>query len=311
MTRLRLGTRKSQLALAQSQHMADALEACHPGLRVDLVPIVTRGDREPGDLSKIGGKGLFTQELEEGLLEERLDLAVHSLKDLPVHLPDGLTVAAFPTREDPRDTLVSAVGTTLDDLPDGSVLLTGSGRRRSQILARRPELRVEPLRGNVDTRLRKWREQGAAGVILAHAGLRRLGWVDGDSPAEGAEPIPAHPIDPRVMIPAPGQGTLAIQVKAGTDAEALVAALDHGPSRRAADAERRIVAALGGDCTLPLAAWATGDDSLELIACLATPDGDAVARGEGRGPSADAAAEQCLQALRDDGAEEILRALRP
>ena len=297
---LRLGTRRSQLALAQSQQMADALMDVHPGLRVELVPIVTRGDREPGDLSKIGGKGLFTQELEEGLLNEDLDLAVHSLKDLPVTLPEGLAVAAYPPRVDPRDALVSEVGPDLASLPEGAVLLTGSQRRRSQILAHRPELKVEGLRGNVDTRLRKWREQGAAGVILAMAGLERL----------GLEGIPVHPLDPEIMIPAPGQGILAIETKIGGRAETLCQALDDPATSRFAEAERHIVRALGGDCTLPLAAWARPEgERLRLNACLATPDGDRVARGEGVGDSPMEAAEECLAALEQEGASEVLRAL--
>ena len=299
---LRLGTRKSPLALAQSQMFADALAAHYEGLEVELVPIVTRGDREPGELAKIGGKGLFTQELEQGLLGGELDLAVHSLKDLPVTMPDGLVVAAFPEREDARDGLVSLQGTELDDLPSGAVLLTGSQRRRSQILARRDDLTVESIRGNVDTRLRKWREQAAGGVILAMSGLRRLGLV---------EEVPVHALDPEVMIPAPGQGILAIEVKAGGRAEELVSALDHPASARAAVAERHVVASLGGDCTLPLAAWAAEDDDevLHLRACLATPDGHRMARGEGRASDPVEAAERCLEALHAAGAEAVLGAL--
>lgn len=297
---LRLGTRQSQLALTQSQQVADALMGLHPGLRVDLVPIVTRGDREPGELALIGGKGLFTQELEEGLLEGRLDFAVHSLKDLPVTLPDGLVIAAFPRRADPRDALISEVAETLDQLPAGATLLTGSGRRRSQILDRRRDLHVEGIRGNVDTRLRKWREGDSAGVILAMAGLERL----------ALEGVPAHPIDPRVMIPAPGQGILALEVKGGGRAEALCRALNDPHAARAAKAERRIVAALGGDCTLPLAAWAVEEPGgLHLRACLATLQGEQVARGEGRGATPEEAAAACLEALDRDGAASVLEAL--
>src|SRR5947199_3453654 len=201
MIRLRLGTRRSALAMAQSGMVARDLEAEHPGLDVELVPIVTTGDVVTGDLAQFGGKGLFTQELESGLLDGSLDLAVHSLKDLPVALPAGLVVAAYPERADPRDVLVSELASDLDGLPAGAVVLTGALRRRAQIPMRRPDLRVEPLRGNVDTRLRKWREQGAGGVILAGAGLARLGLVD----------LPAHPIPTGVLIPAPGQGILALE----------------------------------------------------------------------------------------------------
>lgn len=298
---LRLGTRRSPLSLAQSLRVQDALEARHRGLRVELVPILTRGDRIAGDLAKLGGKGLFTAELEEMLAAGTLDLAVHSLKDLPVELPPGLAVAAYPERGNPRDALVSEVAATLDELPPSAVLLTGSLRRRAQILHRRSDLVVEPLRGNVGTRLERWRESGHAGVILAAAGLERLRLRD----------VPAHPLTADEMLPAPGQGTLAVEVKVGGRAEAYCRAIDHPPSARAAAAERRVVAAFGGDCTLPLAAWARDDDSgPRLTALIATPDGERVARGEGRGTDPESAAEACLAALRADGAERILAALR-
>src|SRR5436305_7936708 len=248
--RLRLGTRRSALAMAQSAMGARDLEAEHPGLDVELVPIVTTGDVVTGDLARFGGKGLFTKELESGLLDGSLDLAVHSLKDLPVTLPAGLAVAAHPRRNDCRDVLVSDDAEDLDGLPAGAIVLTGALRRRAQILMRRPDLRVEPIRGNVDTRLRKWREQGAGGVILAGAGLARLGLAG----------LPAHPIPPGVLLPAPGQGILALEVCEGGPAVAPCRTLDHAPSARAADAERRVVAAFGGDCTLPLAAWARPAD---------------------------------------------------
>jgi len=301
---LRLGTRRSALALAQSGMMARTLEARHPGLTVELVGIVTTGDVVTGDLAKVGGKGLFTQELERGLLDGSIDLAVHSMKDLPVRLPEGLLVAAHPERADPRDVLVSDMAEDLDGLPEGAVVLTGALRRRAQILMRRPDLRVEPIRGNVDTRLRKWKESGAGGVILAGAGLRRLG-LDG---------LPAHPIATGILLPAPCQGTLALEVRAGSAAEALCAALDHAPTARAAVAERRVVAAFGGDCTLPLAAWARPDGAengaLRLTALLATPDGRFSARGEAVGPDAAAVAEACIAALREAGADEVLERIR-
>ncbi len=299
---LRLGTRRSPLALAQSGMMARALEARWPGLTVELVPIITTGDVVPGDLSKVGGKGLFTQELESGLLDGSLDLAVHSMKDLPVRLPKGLVVAAHPERADPRDVLVSEAADDLDGLPEGAVVLTGALRRRAQILMRRPDLRVEPIRGNVDTRLRKWRESGAGGVVLAGAGLDRLGLAG----------LPAHPIPTDVLIPAPTQGTLALEVRAGSAAEALCRALDHAATARAANAERRVVAAFGADCTLPLAAWARieEDGSLRLVGLLATPDGRHTARGEATGTDPEAVAAACVEAMRREGADEVLGRIR-
>lgn len=299
--KLRLGTRRSKLALAQSQQVARALEATDPEVTVELVPVVTRGDVLQGPLAKLGGKGLFTQELEAGLLDGAIHFAVHSLKDLPAVLPVDLEIAAFPERADPRDVLVSEAAEDLDGLPEGAVLLTGSLRRGAQIRARRPDLRVEPIRGNVDTRLRKWREGDAAGVILAKAGLDRLGIDD----------VPAHPLDPEVMIPAPGQGTLALETKKGTQERWICARLDHRPSTRAARAERRVVRAFGADCTLPLAAWARAEDPerslrLRLTALLATPDGKHVARAETFGDDPEDLAEECVAMLREQGASEIL-----
>ncbi|HVT60523.1 MAG TPA: hydroxymethylbilane synthase [Thermoanaerobaculia bacterium] len=346
---LRLGTRRSALALAQSGMVARALEARHAGLRVTLVPRTTEGDRLPGDLGAAGGKGLFTRELERGLLDGSLDLAVHSLKDLPVALPPGLAVAAYPEREDPRDVLVSEVAADLDGLPEGAVVLTGALRRRAQILLRRPDLRIEPLRGNVDTRLEKWRASGAAALVLAGAGLARLGWLAAGAGAQagpGRRRLPIHLLAPEVLLPAPGQGTLALEVRAGAAAERLCGALDHAPTAAAAQAERLVVAAFGGDCTLPLAAWARWEDEtaqssggasgfvpggvagpapgsasssvpssarpcrLRLTALLATPDGRHVARGEAIGNEACEVAAACVAALRRNGADEVLARIR-
>jgi hydroxymethylbilane synthase len=317
---LRLGTRGSALALAQSGEIARALAAAHPGLRVELVPIVTRGDRLAGELAALGGKGLFTEELERGLLDGSLDLAVHSLKDLPVSLPAGLVIAAFPRRADARDVLVSAIAADLDGLPAASVVLTGALRRRAQVLLRRPDLRVEGLRGNVDTRLRRWRERGAGALVLAGAGLARLG-------LQASADLPAHPLAPDVMLPAPGQGTLALEVRRGARAEELCAALDDAATGATADAERRVVAAFGGDCTLPLAAWARWErldrpatieggagqsdgHELRLSALLATPDGRHAARGEAAGREPGAVAAACIAALRANGADEVLARVR-
>jgi hydroxymethylbilane synthase len=285
--------------------VATALEERHPELSVELVPIVSRGDREPGQLAEIGGKGLFTQELEAGLLDGSLDLAVHSLKDLPVNSRAGLAVVAHPRRADPRDALVSEVAGYLDALPAGSELLTGAMRRQAQILHRRPELEVTPLRGNINTRLRKWRERGSAGLVLALAGLDRM------RHDATFDELPIHPLDPEVMIPAPGQGILALQVRAGGPASEPCAAIDHPETTRAAVAERRIVAAFGGDCTLPLAAWAReADGGLRLTAMIATPDGRRAAFGDATAAGPEEVAEACLEQMRADGAEEILAELR-
>lgn len=302
--RLRLGTRRSDLAMAQSGMVARSLEEAHEGLEVELVPITTLGDRTPGDLAKVGGKGLFTQELEEKLRSGEIDLAVHSLKDLPVHLPDGLSVAAYPERADPRDALLSLTATSLDELPPGARLLTGSLRRKALLLAFRSDLQIVPVRGNIQTRIRKWQEQGADGVILAAAGLERLPSAAGD--------LPTHPLDPEIVIPAPGQGTLAVETANDTQAAELCAAIDHAPSAREAAAERAVVEAFGGDCTLPLAAWcrpgkAAGE--LVLAAFLSTPDGSDYVLAKASHENPAALASSVVESMRSDGAERILAKL--
>lgn len=306
---LKLGTRKSELAVAQSTTVAKALEALHPGVKVELVTFTTKGDTTPGMLAPLGGKGLFTEELEQGLLDGSLDLAVHSLKDLPVELPEDLEVVAYPERADPRDVLVSETAERFEDLPDGDLILTGALRRRAQVLVLNPRLEVENVRGNVQTRLRKWREREAGGVILAASGLDRLAMTD----------LPGHRLDPETFVPAPGQGTLAIEVRSGSDAEELCRPLNHGPTARTADAERRIVAAFGGNCALPLAAWARpasadedGEEgALTLTGLLAMPEGERIARAEATAGSAEEVAAQVVAAMREQGAEEILEAIGP
>ncbi|MEM9293933.1 MAG: hydroxymethylbilane synthase [Acidobacteriota bacterium] len=313
---LRLGTRSSRLALAQSSQVARALEQVHRGLRVELVPIVTRGDRHLGDLAEVGGKGLFTEELEAGIADGTLDLAVHSLKDLPVHLPQELAIAAYPRRADPRDLLISDGAPNLRQLPSGSSVLTGSLRRRAQILGHRPDLEVIAVRGNIDTRLQKWRRGDGDAVVLAAAGIRRLREDQERAAGAGLDSLPFHALSPlEEMLPAPGQGTLALQTRASGPAFEACAALDHPDTRAAADAERRIVAALGGDCTLPLAAWARREEERWHLDALLADPGESrgeprTAAGHGRGESAQQAAEICLTALEEAGVQELLEQLR-
>lgn len=306
---LRLGTRGSLLARSQSQQVADALMAAHPGLRVELVICVSTGDKvQDKPLHDIGGKGLFTKELEEALLRGEVDFAVHSLKDVPVTMPlvdtTDLVVAAVPRREDPRDVLASPVGTvrSVDHLPAGAVVGTGSFRRRSQLLARRSDLRVEPIRGNVDTRLRKMREGQYAAVVLAMAGVRRSGLY---SEAEMAV------IPPDVMLPAAGQGALALQCHRDNAAvRHALAALDDPTTRACIELERSIVLALHGDCHSPIAALATVDgDTLDLRARVGQRDGGPRMVGaHATGPFADrySLLAEVEMALKQQGAERLL-----
>ncbi|HIG73428.1 MAG TPA: hydroxymethylbilane synthase [Bacteroidetes bacterium] len=263
---LRLGTRTSRLAMWQAEHVADALRRAWPGLTVELVPFVTKGDKTlDKTLPEIGGKGLFTAELEASLLDGRIDLAVHSLKDLPTADPAGLTVGATPERADPRDAWICPGGHALADLPAGATVGTSSLRRGAQLLRQRPDLVIRSIRGNVETRIRKVHEEAYDAGVLALAGLTRLEITDR-----------AHSIlDLGTMLPAPGQAALGIQVRAGGDEAArLVAALDHPQTRAAVTAERAFLAALGGGCSAPIAALGTvHGDRLHLRARVVSTDG--------------------------------------
>ena len=242
-----IATRESRLALWQAEHVRDVLTARF-GLRVELLGMTTRGDQIlDRALSKVGGKGLFVKELETALEEGRAQLAVHSLKDVPMELPDGFVLAAIWEREDPRDAFVSNQYANLDELPQGAVVGTSSLRRVTQLLARRPDLQIEPLRGNLDTRLRKLDEGGFDAIVLAAAGLMRLAL---------ASRIRAR-FEPAVMIPAAGQGALGIEVREDNTAlRELLAQTIHTPTFLAAHAERAVSRALGGSCSMPLAAHA-------------------------------------------------------
>jgi hydroxymethylbilane synthase len=263
---LRLGARGSLLSRMQSQWVADALEKAHPNLKVELIVIKTTGDRiTDRPLHEAGGKGLFTKELEQALLAGEVDLAVHSYKDVPVTMPlveqANLIIAAVPPREDPRDVLVSATAKSLAELPQNARVGTGSLRRRCQLLAARPDLTVELIRGNIDTRLRKLREKQYDAILLAYAGLRRSALFDGGD---------MTPIDPADLLPAAGQGALALQCRRDDpNTRQLLAAL-HSPNDAACvDLERALVQALEGDCHSPIAALATIErDQLTLRAAV-------------------------------------------
>ena len=270
MSRLVIGTRGSKLAVWQANWVRDSLSGLCPQTDIEVRVIRTQGDRLPSQpFDQMPGKGFFVKETEEALLDGSIDLAVHSMKDLPSELPQGLGLAAIPRREDPRDVLVSADGAVLADLPEGARVGTGAPRRAAQLLSRRPDLRIQPLRGNIDTRVRKLREGDMEAIVLAAAGLNRLG-ID----------VPRALLDPEESLPAVGQGALGIETRTDDAAAREAAALlDDVGTARAVSAERAFLAALGGGCQVPIAALAEVDDStLRIRGMVAVPDGSRILR---------------------------------
>jgi len=275
MRKLTVATRKSPLALAQTRAFVAALCARHPGLTVDELLVTTSGDRiQDRPLSEVGGKGLFTKEIEEALLDGRADFAVHSLKDVPPELPRGLVIGCVPEREDPRDVLFAPGNRKLAELPPKSRVGTSSLRRKLQLLAARPDLEVVPIRGNVDTRLRKAESGEVNAVVLARAGLVRLGLAE----------RPAEVLSVELMIPAVAQGALGIEHREGDASVAeLLAAVSHPETKIAVTAERAVLRVVEGNCQLPVAAHAIrGDQDFRLVGLLAEPDGSRVRRAEVR-----------------------------
>ena len=301
--RLRIGTRGSALAVAQSEQVAERIRRLDSSLIVELHRIRTSGDRvSDRPLAEIGGKGLFVKEIEEALLAGEVDVGVHSMKDLPGSLPDGLAIVAVPAREDPRDVLVWRGTGGVDALPRGVRVGTGSLRRAALLRARRPDLDVRPMRGNVDTRLGKWRGGEVDAIVLAAAGLARLGIALAE----------AEPLDVDQFLPAIGQGALALEARPEGPAAAIVARLDDPVTASATVAERAVLAALGGDCKTPIAAHATiAGGELRLRALVARPDGTRVVEAETSGRVAEAAALGFALAgdLLARGAGEILAEL--
>ena len=288
---LTIGSRGSQLALWQANWVKARLEELGEEIRIEIIH--TTGDKiQDVALSKVGTKGLFTKEIEEALLDGRIDLAVHSLKDMPTDLPEGLTLSAIPQREDPRDAII---GLRLDELKRGAKVGTSSLRRMAQLRALRPDLEIESIRGNVDTRLRKQAEGQYDAILLASAGLNRLGWSD-----RIAEIIPIEK-----MCPAVGQGALAIETRVGPS---VVSKLDHAPTRRAVTAERAVLRALGGGCQVPIGAYAVADGSgVHIQAIVIAPDAFAMIRMESRGEDPERVGAALGQEMLDAGASEILK----
>ena len=288
-----IGSRGSQLALWQAHWVQARLAALGLESRIEIIK--TTGDRVTGvPLANVGGKGLFTKEIEDALLARQVDLAVHSLKDLPTEIPEGLQIAAIPERADPRDAIV---GKRLSELREGAKVGTSSLRRSAQLRRLRPDLQVESVRGNVDTRLRKLDERQYESIVLAVAGLDRLGWSSRIAEA----------LDPEVMCPAVGQGALAIETRTG---ETVCAALDHAETRAAVTAERAVLAALGGGCQTPIGAHARVEGGrLSLLAVVLPPDGSECVkdRVEGAVGEADALGRSLAETLLREGAGSLLR----
>ncbi len=301
---IKIGTRGSALALAQSNWVAAQISGRHPGRRVKLVVIKTTGDKITNvPLAQIGGKGLFIKEIEEALLSAQVDLAVHSLKDMPAEVPEGLMLGAVPPREDCRDAFISSRYQTLAELPPGGRVGTGSLRRRVQLLHRRPDLEVVPLRGNVDTRLKKMETLGLDALILAAAGLNRLGLAH----------LYQCCVSATDMLPAVSQGALGLEIRtADPDLRELVAFLDDPATHAAVTAERAFLARLEGGCVVPVAALGrVENDALHLEALISDLEGRRLLRDFVRGPVTDAAAlgSSLAETLLAQGGREILSEL--
>ena len=302
--RVRIATRKSALALWQAEYVKARLEFFHPGLLVELVPMSTQGDKIlDTPLAKIGGKGLFVKELETAMLEDRADIAVHSMKDVPVEFPEGLMLSTICEREDPRDAFVSNHFASLEQLPQGAVVGTSSLRRQCQIKAMRPDLQIRDLRGNVNTRLAKLDAGEFDAIILAAAGLIRLGFQ-----TRIAAFLPVSQ-----SLPANGQGAVGIECRSDDLAvRALLAPLEHSATRQAVLAERAMNRALQGGCQVPIGAFAEIDgDQLHLRGLVGQLDGQHILQAEVRGAAADGEAlgQQLADKLLAQGAGAILAAV--
>jgi hydroxymethylbilane synthase len=300
-----IGTRGSKLALWQANWVKDRLETLHPDTQVVLEIIKTKGDKILDvPLAKVGGKGLFVKEIEEALLDGRVDLAVHSMKDMPAEIPDGLCIGAIPEREAPMDVLIARQGLPLSQLGQNPRIGTSSLRRAAQLRHARPDVVIVPLRGNLDTRLRKLDDEQLDAIVLAAAGVRRLGLADRITEV----------LNPEVMLPAVGQGALCVETRAADPVMApLLVLLDHAVTRRAVQAERAFLARLEGGCQVPIAGHATLDgDRLRMTGLVADLDGRTMVRHTLDGPAenAEAIGLALAERLLEQGAGAILDSLQ-
>ncbi|MBM7631681.1 hydroxymethylbilane synthase [Geomicrobium sediminis] len=305
MRKIVIGTRKSNLAVNQAEWVLSKLESLGLPYEFELKKIVTKGDRILDvTLSKVGGKALFVKEIEQALRDGEVDLAVHSMKDVPSVLPEDFTLAAISDREDPRDALISTSGKTLNELPEGSIIGTSSLRRQSQILALRPDLHVKWIRGNIETRIRKLKEENFDAIILAAAGLSRMGW---------SEEIVTEFLDPTLSIPAVGQGALGLECRVDDDeVKEVLRHLHNEEVAKTVSAERSFLRNVEGSCTVPVAAHATllDNDQVSLTALIASTDGKTLLKDEVTGSDPDQIGKIAAANLFERGGKEILAQVR-
>jgi hydroxymethylbilane synthase len=301
---LRIGSRGSRLALLQAELIRSLIKAKFPGIKIELNIIRTTGDKIlDSPLSKIGGKGVFVKEIEDALIRNEIDIAVHSLKDLPISLPKGLTIGAVAERHDPRDALVSNSYIKFYELPKGARVGTSSLRRRAQLLHLRPDLQILPIRGNVDTRLRKVRSEGLDAAVLALAGLERMGFED--------EITEIFPVD--VLLPAPGQGILAVECRESDgEINEILSRINHEDSSISAYSERAFLSGLGGGCQVPVGCYARiKEDMINIVGLIASPDGGRIIKEEIQGSLEihESLGKELALRILDKGGREILQSI--
>ncbi|UCZ52128.1 hydroxymethylbilane synthase [Bacillus shivajii] len=301
MRKIVIGSRRSNLAMTQTKWVIEQLKALDLGYEFEIKEIVTKGDKILDvTLSKVGGKGLFVKEIEQAMYDKEIDMAVHSMKDLPAEIAEGLTVGAVPERVDPRDAFISNSGEGLMDLPAGSVVGTSSLRRGAQVLTKRPDLEIKWIRGNIDTRLKKCREEDYDAIILAAAGLERVGWT---------KDIVTEFLDPEICLPAVGQGALGIECRED-DKEIvdLLAKINDETTEKTVAAERAFLHTVEGGCQVPIGGFATlqEDGNISLTALVASPDGEKVFRETIVGKDPVAIGKEVAEKMLNEGAKEVL-----
>ncbi|QSS99132.1 hydroxymethylbilane synthase [Pontibacillus sp. ALD_SL1] len=304
MRKIVIGSRKSQLALTQTDWVIEKLKEIAPQNEYEVKKIVTKGDQILDvTLSKVGGKGLFVKEIEQAMYDKEIDMAVHSMKDMPAETPEGLTIGCIPIREDHRDAYIANDNVAFRDLPKGAIVGTSSLRRAAQVLAARPDLKIKSIRGNIDTRLRKLKEEDFDAIVLATAGLKRMGWSDD---------VITEYLEPEVCVPAVGQGALAIECREDDrEIRDLMDTLNHAYTHRTVMAERTFLDLLNGGCQVPIGGYAylEGDDII-LTAMVGTPDGKTILKEEVRGQDPYEVGREAADKIKARGGAEIIEAVR-